>query len=116
MPSPRVKVDHHIAAGRQRLAAQHIARRQLIRFQAVVGGHRHFAAQHFAFTGGAYPALTGERQIGALTQCGIQDAVVFGAEGDKPIAPVLADGHRAPFRLHAGGALHIAAWVLKRSR
>ncbi len=63
MPSPRVKVDHHVAAGGQRTAAQHVTRRQLIRFEAIVGGHRHFAAQHFAFTGGAHPALAGKRQV-----------------------------------------------------
>jgi ferredoxin len=103
---PRVKVDNYVAAGGQRLAAQYITRRQLIRFEAswmphcvrgqtcrlparagcappvnakccaakaIVGGHRHFAAQHFAFTGGAHPALAGKRQVCPLTQCGIQD-------------------------------------------
>lgn len=106
MPSPRIKVDHHIAAGRQRLTAQHIARCQFVGFEAVVGGHRHFAAHHFAFAGGADAAFAGERQVGALSQRGIENAVIFRRERNQTLATVLTQRYRAPFGLYAGGAFN----------
>ncbi len=77
-----------------------VPRRQLIRWlpcctAAIATSPRKALA---FLTGGAYPRPYRRTADGAPTQCGIQDAVVFGAEGDKSIAPVLADGHRAPFR------------------
>ncbi len=84
MPSPRVKVDHHIAAGRQRLAAQHVARRQFIRFGCMAAIATSPRSTHLQVAH-TRPRRTADRRPDAMRH---PDAVVFGAEGDKPIAPV----------------------------